>query len=86
MWGGACIVGDLYENGTPVTYDYGSVSVERNDPILVAVVERLKDAANGKSASLKIQEIPSGMKYRIDEYDGLESVVTPDEYDWMIAE
>ncbi len=54
----------------------------RHDPILVQVVEELGDKANGSYAKLAIAEV-SG-PYRIDEYDGYESVVEPDGYDWII--
>jgi hypothetical protein len=56
--------------------------VDRHDPALVQVVEELGDKANGECAKLAIEEI-SG-PYRIDEYDGYESVETPDGYDWII--
>jgi len=51
----------------------------RHDPILVRVVEELGEAASG---NLRIAEI-EGSIYRIDEYDGSESVETPDSYDWV---
>jgi hypothetical protein len=55
----------------------------RHDPALVQVVEELGDKANGCSASLAIAVIEDGAKYRIDEYDGFESVMTPDDYEWV---
>ena len=58
---------------------------ERTDPILVQVVEELGDAANGRCAKLRITEVPAGTLYRIDEYDGFESVETKDSYDWKVA-
>jgi len=57
-------------------------NVARHDPILVQVVEELGDKADGMCAKLAIAEV-SG-PYRIDEYDGSESVVEPDGYDWII--
>ena len=57
----------------------------RADPVLVQVVEELGDKANGAYASLQIAEVPAGSRYRIDEYDGRESVMTPDDYEWEIA-
>jgi hypothetical protein len=56
-------------------------SVSRHDPILVQVVEELGDKANGMCAKLAIAEVFG--PYRIDEYDGFESVETPDSYDWI---
>jgi hypothetical protein len=57
----------------------------RADPLLVQVVEELGSAANGAHAKLRIAEVPAGSKYRIDEYDGAESVMTPDDYEWETA-
>jgi hypothetical protein len=48
--------------------------IERNDPVLVQVVEELGEEANGKYASLKIVEIPDDVKWVIDYYDGIESI------------
>ena len=65
---------------------YFSVTdIERTDPALVQVVEELGDKANGRCAKLYITEVPAGTLYRIDEYDGLESVMTIDDYDWKVA-
>ena len=61
------------------TWYYGHV--ERHDPALVQVVEEMGDEANGEYAELRIAEV-SG-PYRIDEYDGFESVETPGSYDWI---
>ncbi len=60
-------------------------NIERNDPALVQVVEELGDRANGQCAKLRIAEVPAGTLYRIDEYDGNESVETKDTYDWKVA-
>ena len=85
-WGGACIKGDVYNNGQKVSGDYGHIDdVPRHDPILVAVVEQLGPEACGACASLAIEEIASGTAYRIDEYDGNESVQTHETYNWVIA-
>ena len=59
--------------------------IPRHDPALVEVVEELGKEANGMCADLAIAEIPKGTKYRIDEYDGNESVMTIDDYDWQTA-
>ena len=59
--------------------------VNRTDPALVQVVETLGVKANGSCAKLRIVDIPEGTMYRIDEYDGFESVETRDNVDWSIA-
>ena len=53
----------------------------RHDPLLVECVETLGNRANGACAILNIAEIDG--PYRIDEYDGRESVETPTSYDWI---
>ncbi len=58
---------------------------DRADPLLIRVVEELGPAAAEKWAQLEITELPAGTKYRIAEYDGLESVMTIDDYKWSIA-
>jgi hypothetical protein len=50
-------------------YDYG-----RDDQDLVKAVEELGEAASGKCAKLKVIEIPDGIEWEIDDYDGMESV------------
>jgi len=57
----------------------------RHDPILVQVVEELGDKASGDCAKLTVFETDSRM-YRIDEYDGYESVATSyADDDWVIV-
>jgi hypothetical protein len=59
--------------------------IDRSDPDLVAVVEELGSLAGGRHANLRIADVPAGARYRIDEYDGYESVMTVDDYEWKIA-
>lgn len=61
--------------------DFYSRNIERHDPVLIKVVEQLGDEANGECAKLRIDTI-TGSQYKIDEYDGNETVVEPDGYDW----
>jgi hypothetical protein len=49
-------------------------SPDRDDPDLIAVVESMGESANGRHAKLKIVEIPDGVEWEIDEYDGMEQV------------
>jgi len=53
---------------------YFESEIERNDPVLVQIVEEMGDEANGNYSSLKIVEIPDDVKWYIGEYDGMESV------------
>ena len=50
---------------------------DRCDPILIDIIERLGNEANGRFAKLAIAEIPDGVAFEITEYDGLEDVVPP---------
>lgn len=61
-------------------YDFSSRELVRHDPLLVEVVEELGEGAYGDCAKLRIKEV-KGL-YRIDEYDGLETVVEKYE-DWQ---
>ncbi len=61
----------LKKDGIIYSYDRDK---DRDDPDLVEVVELLKNKADGQCADLKIVEIPDGVDWQIDEYDGLESV------------
>lgn len=47
-------------------------NIYRADPNLVEVVEELGEKADGDCAELKIVEIPDGVCWMIDEYDGIE--------------
>lgn len=72
---------DIYvkHGGQPPYHGYGYVEgfdsgYERTDPLLVAAVEALGDAANGSCAQLKVVEIPDGTDYELSEYDGIEHI------------
>lgn len=56
---------------TDINYYYG---IERNDPCLVQVVEELGKESYGDYSDLKIVDIPDGISWYIQEYDGLESI------------
>jgi len=65
--------------------DFDVYDIDRADPILVQVVEELGEKSGSWGADLMIEEVPAGTKYRIDEYDGIEAVMTIDDYDWKVA-
>lgn len=46
--------------------------IERDDPLLVQVVEQLGEAANSQYSALKIVDIPNNVEWQIEEYDGNE--------------
>lgn len=68
-----------YRDGVPKFHGFGYVegfdgAYERNDPLLVAAVEALGERANGECSSLRVVEVPDGVDWEIDEYDGLEHI------------
>lgn len=49
-------------------------SNHREDPVLIEVVEELGDRANSPFSKLVVVDIPDGMEYEIDDYDGVETL------------
>ena len=49
-------------------------SYERDNIDLVAAVEKLGLKASGECSNLKVVEIPDGIEWEIDEYDGNETI------------
>ena len=63
----------LRKNGNPDTKSYWHErDLERNDPILVKVVEKLGKKANGTYADLEVVEVPDDVSWYVEEYDGIE--------------
>lgn len=54
--------------------DYDNRISLRTHLDLIKVVKKLGKKANGEHAKLKIVEIPDGIKWEIDEYDGIETI------------
>lgn len=48
--------------------------IARNDPLLIKIVEEMGQEAAGDCAHLKIVEIPDGVEWQVEEYDGAEWV------------
>ena len=66
-----------------VTFNVYDLS--RHDPVLLQVFAELGDVANSDHSNLTIVEI-SGNKYRVEEYDGYESIATPENQDWTFVD
>jgi len=71
--------------GEPCPKNWYDFKMNRTDPILVQVVEELGEEASGYCARLIIEELPNGTLYRINEYDGNESIETADNVYWSVA-
>ena len=54
--------------------DWYENDIARDDPVLVAIVRELGVDADGDYAALKIVEVPYGVDWTIEEYDGTEWV------------
>ena len=54
--------------------EFNDRAITRNDPALVTTVRRLGMDAGGEYAILKVVEVPAGVDWYIDEYDGKEWV------------
>lgn len=54
--------------------EFSSRRIDRDDPALVSVVRQMGSRANGEYARLKIVEVPAGVEWGIEEYDGREWV------------
>ena len=66
--------------------EHGSLyHIPRYDKHLVQVVEELGEKANGQFADLVIVEA-EGYQYRVEEYDGNESLETPETEYWEIID
>ena len=66
------------------TSDY-HLDIVRTDPILVQVIAELGEEANSWGAKLCMIALPAGTKYRLEEYDGFETVMTFEDYKWETA-
>lgn len=67
-------------------YDVEFEEIDRSDPVLVEVVRELGDKASDEFAKLLVKEASSGTLYRIEEYDGLESVYFLDEDNYSVVQ
>jgi len=52
-----------------------SCDIDRDDPVLVEIVEALTpQKAGSRFASLKVVEIPDGVEWEVNDYDGMEHI------------
>ena len=63
----------LYTN-VDTNEDFGKWDIERNDPVLVKIVEELGGKSFGFAANLKIVEIPDDVNWEVVDYDGMEHI------------
>ncbi len=56
---------------TKPLYDF---QIQRDDPALVQTVEEMGEEASSRLAKLKVVEIPDGIEWELDDYDGMESI------------
>jgi hypothetical protein len=54
--------------------DFSEFTMERDDPILIQVVETLGEDADGRYSELKVVEIPDDVDWYIHDYDGMETI------------
>lgn len=57
-----------------VDADHSHYDIPRDDPYLVQIVRELGMGANGAHANLKVVEVPAGVEWEVEEYDGNEHV------------
>ena len=46
----------------------------RDDPVLVAIVEEMGEKSWGRFSALKVVEIPDGVDWYVEDYDGMEHI------------
>lgn len=71
----------LDKHGDPILPDgsyFSDSQIERSDVNLIRVIEEMgaghRTGASGEYSKLVIVEIPDGVEYEIDEYDGIERI------------
>ena len=61
----------------------GAFNCDRHDPLLGEAVETLGDTVNGDVSELKVHTLKHGNRYKIDQYDGMETVMEPEDIKWI---
>lgn len=77
---------EMYKTG-PGRNDYFSDrDIDRTDPVLVDLIEEWgSERCSGRFARLVVAEIPTGVAYLIEEYDGNEYIEYRDNISWDIG-
>jgi len=65
---------NILKDGLLYSFNDRRNDASRADADLVSVVETMGEKANGSCASLKVIEIPDGIQWDVDDYDGIESI------------
>lgn len=69
---------DFGDEFIPSKADWGEMlylrEEHREDPVAIEIVEKLGKEANGSCADLVVVDIPDGLDYVIDDYDGIETL------------
>lgn len=73
-FGGFGLSKKLLERAEALGKTLDTHSVARDDPTLVALVEEMGDESGDTYAALAVVEIPDGVAWDIDDYDGMESI------------
>lgn len=76
---GECDLNDLYwkfKGKSTLQSRYWDCWTKENraHPMIVRLIEEMGEQANGGCADLKVVEIPDGVDWEIDEYDGIEHI------------
>lgn len=64
----------VYSPDEKEVWNYSRNDAFRADPELIECVKTMGEKADGRYANLAIIEIPDGVDWHIDEYDGFESI------------
>lgn len=74
-WGGFGLSREAYKE-LGLSWDYYGFAYDDNraDPRLIEVVEKLGEKASSSFSKLEIVEIPDGIEWEINNYDGYETI------------
>ena len=73
-WYALSLTDRIASNAAHAAETIGPSEIPRDDATLVQVVEELGDRSHGEFARLKVVEIPDGVDWVIEEYDGRETI------------